>query len=223
MTAQRKLISVIIADDHEIFRDGLKLILTPKNGIQLIGEAANGKILVALARELQPDVVITDIKMPEMDGLAATRTLTVTQPGINIISLSMFGEEDLVVDMFEAGARGYLLKNAHKDEILEAIETVNKGNAYFCETATRRLTTKLGFSKFNPFKDNERPLLTERETEMLQLICQECTNKEMSEKMGISIRTVEGTRQRIIEKMNVKNTAGMVIFAMKMGLYWPDK
>lgn len=222
MNNQTGLTSVMIADDHEIFRDGLKLILTAKNGVKLIGEADNGQKLVALARELDPDVVITDIKMPEMDGVEATRLLTIQMPSISVISLSMFEEEDLVVEMFEAGAKGYLQKNAHKSEILEAIETVNKGQPYFCHNTSDRLRHKLAYGKFNPFKGAPRIQFSFREMELIQLICKQLTNKEIADTLNISNRTVEGIRQRIIEKMDVKNTAGLVIFAIKMGLFRPE-
>lgn len=222
MTSSAKLITVVIADDHEIFRDGLKLVLTKKNGIELVGEAENGKSLLSLVQQLQPDVVVTDIKMPEMDGAEATRHLTRTWPDINVISLSMFDEEDLVVEMFEAGARGYLVKNANKTEIIEAIETVNNGQPYFSSSASNRLTQKLAKSWFNPFSKMRPPAFTTRELNVIDLICRECTNKEIADQLYISARTVEGIRLRIIEKMNVKNTVGMVIFAIKAGLFKPD-
>jgi DNA-binding NarL/FixJ family response regulator len=221
MSQEIKLTTVLIADDHEIFRDGLKLILHARNGIELIGEADNGRSLIALARQLRPEIIITDIKMPEMDGVEATRVLTTENPKANIISLSMFDEEDLVVEMFEAGAKGYLLKNAHKNEILEAIATVKTGQPYFCTATSGRLTHKLARSLFNPYAQSEKISFTDREMSVIRLICDELTNKEIADRLFISSRTVEGVRQRIIDKMKVKNTAGMVIYAVKTGLYKP--
>jgi two-component system, NarL family, response regulator NreC len=222
MTSPIKLITVVIADDHEIFRDGLKLVLTRKNGIDLMGEAENGKALIHLVHQLKPDVVVTDIKMPEMDGVEATRLLTQNYSDINVISLSMFDEEDLVVEMFEAGARGYLVKNANKTEIIEAIETVNNGQPYFSDSGNNRLTQKLANSRFNPFSKTRPPAFTPRELNVIELICNQCTNKEIADVLYISARTVEGIRLRIIEKMNVKNTVGLVIYAIKTGLFKPD-
>lgn len=219
MKIESELTTIVIADDHEIFRDGLKLMLTPKNGVRVVGEADNGRKLVSLVRELEPQVVITDVQMPEMDGVEAARHIMVNNKNTNIITLSMFDEEQMVVDMFEVGALGYLLKNTDKKELLEAIESVKNGNPYFCASATKRLTRLLGISQCNPFKKTEEATFTDREKELIALVCQELTNKEIGEKMNISIRTVEGTRQRVIEKMKVKNTVGMVLYAMKMGLY----
>jgi DNA-binding NarL/FixJ family response regulator len=223
MSPDNPLTSVLIADDHEIFRDGLKLTLAPKNNIQLVGEADNGRSLLALARQLQPQIIITDIKMPEMDGVEATRLLTAEMPEIPVISLSMFDEEDLVVEMFEAGAKGYLVKNAHKTEILEAIATVKTGQPYFCSGTSGRLTQKLARSLFNPYSGVEKISFTDRELSVIELICDELTNKEIGDRLFISPRTVEGVRQRIIEKMRVKNTAGLVIYAVKTGLFKPKE
>src|SRR5215207_1311812 len=121
-------IRIVLADDHEIFRDGFKVMIKKQPSVQLVGEAANGEELIALTSQLRPDVIITDIKMPVMDGIEATKRLTADFPEIGIIALSMFDEENLIVEMLEAGAKGYLLKNAHKDEILEAIKTVDRNH-----------------------------------------------------------------------------------------------
>ena len=115
-------IRIILADDHEIFRDGFKAMLKKQPSVELIGEASDGEELVEVTRQLNPDVVVTDIKMPRMDGLQATRILSKEFPQIGIIALSMIDEENLIIDMMEAGAKGYLLKNAHKNEIIEAIK-----------------------------------------------------------------------------------------------------
>ncbi|RYF99380.1 MAG: response regulator transcription factor, partial [Chitinophagaceae bacterium] len=136
-------IRLLIADDHEIFRDGLALMLARQKEISLLGQAGNGKELVELSAAENPDVIITDIKMPMMDGIQATREILKNQPGVKIIALSMFDEEMLIVDMLEAGAKGYLLKNADKTEILEAIETVFEDKTYYCHHTSARLTNMI--------------------------------------------------------------------------------
>jgi DNA-binding NarL/FixJ family response regulator len=213
-----KGIQLLMADDHEIFRDGFKLMLTRYPDIVLAGEAENGRELVELAQKLQPDVIITDIKMPIMDGIEATKKITELFPGIGIIGLSMFDEDDQIVDMLEAGARGYLIKNAGKEQITEAIRTVYQGDPYYCKTTSQKLTSMIARSRFNPYKKAARVEFSEREVEIIDLICRECTNKEISDKLFISVRTVEGHRLKILEKMNVKNTVGLVVYAIKMGL-----
>jgi DNA-binding NarL/FixJ family response regulator len=208
-------IRLVIADDHEIFRDGLALMLSKQQDIQLIGQAANGRQLVTLVNELRPDVVMTDVKMPIMDGIEATRYLLTQHPDLQIIALSMFDEENLIVDMLEAGAKGYLLKNADKQEILDAIHSVYEGKPYYCHHTSSRLASLISKSKFNPYRKKEALVFTDREKEIIRFICQQLTAQEIADKVFLSKRTVEGHRTKILEKMNVKNTAGVVIYALK--------
>jgi DNA-binding NarL/FixJ family response regulator len=208
-------ISLVIADDHEIFRDGLALMLSKQDNVKLVGQAGDGLELVRLVDETSPDMVLTDIKMPRMDGIAAARQLLQRHPGLNIIALSMFEEEDLIVEMLEAGARGYLLKNADKKEILDAIVTVREGNIFYCKHTTARLASLIVKSKFDQHKKSPGALFTDREREIVRLICRQHTAQEIGEMLFLSKRTVEGYRTRILEKMDVKNTAGVVIFALK--------
>lgn len=208
-------IRLVIADDHEIFRDGLALMLSRQQHIQLVGQASNGRELVSLVTDLQPDVVMTDVKMPLMDGIEATRLLISKDAGARIIALSMFDEENLIVDMLEAGAKGYLLKNADKQEILDAIHSVYEEKPYYCHHTSTKLASLISKSKFNPYKKKEALVFTDREVEIVRLICQQLTAQEIADKIFISKRTVEGHRTRILEKMSVKNTAGVVIFALK--------
>jgi two-component system, NarL family, response regulator NreC len=211
-------IRLLIADDHEIFSDGLALMLSRQKDIILLGQAANGKELAELAEQQHPDVIITDIKMPIMDGIQATRHILKNQPDIKIIALSMFDEETLIVDMLEAGAKGYLLKNADKQEILDAIETVYEDKTYYCHHTSARLTNMIVKSNFNPYKKKEAVSFNERELEIIKLICLQNSSKEISDKLYLSSRTVEGYRTKILEKMNAKNTVGVVVYAFKHNL-----
>lgn len=208
-------IRLVIADDHEIFRDGLALMLSKQQHVQLAGQASNGRELLELVDRVKPHIVMTDIKMPVMDGIEATKLMLQQNPDLRIIALSMFDEENLIVDMLEAGARGYLLKNADKQEILEAIHSVSEDKTYYCRHTSARLATMIVKSKFNPNKKAEPVSFNERETEIIRMICQQCTTQEIGEKLFLSKRTVEGYRTRILEKMNVKNTAGVVIYALR--------
>ncbi len=211
-------IKLLIADDHEIFRDGFKLMLTKYPDITLCGEAENGSQLVELANKIIPDVIITDIKMSIMDGIEATKKIMHLLPDTGIIGLSMFDEDDLIIDMLEAGAKGYLLKNAGKEQIIEAIKTVYNDEPYYCKNTSRKLTQMIASSKFNPYKKQEIVYFSEREIEIIELICKEQTNKEIADKLFLSVRTVEGHRLKILEKMNVKNTVGLVVYAIKKGI-----
>jgi DNA-binding NarL/FixJ family response regulator len=212
-------IRIILADDHEIFRDGFKVMLKKQPAVQLVAEASNGEELVKLTHELKPDVVVTDIKMPRLDGVEAAKRLTHDLPQIGIIALSMFDEENLIVDMLEAGAKGYLLKNAHKDEIIEAINTVNMGQTYYCNDTSSKLAQMIARSNFKPSMKPAKPDFSEKEFAVIRFICQEMSNKEMAYHLNLSIRTIEGYRDRILEKIGAKNAAGIVVYAIKNNIY----
>jgi DNA-binding NarL/FixJ family response regulator len=214
-------IKVVLADDHEIFRDGLRLMLQKHPEIELLAEAEDGRELIEHIKKLNPDLVITDIKMPRMDGVAATRHIVEHYPNIGIIALSMFDEDDLIIDMLEAGARGYLLKNADKNETLDAIKSVYAGQAYYCRQTSGKLAQMVARSKFNPYRHQVKPVFTDREKEMIKYICEGLTNKEIAAKVFLSVRTVEGLRMKMLEKMDAHNTAGIIIYAIKNNLYTP--
>ncbi|HSU29085.1 MAG TPA: response regulator transcription factor, partial [Chitinophagaceae bacterium] len=193
-------IRIIIADDHEVFREGFQSMLKKYKEIELVGEAENGNELIRLAESLHPDVIVTDIKMPKMDGIEATRILAESHPHIHVIALSMFDDDDLIIDMLEAGAKGYLLKNAHKEDIVEAIKTVYNDEPYYCNNTTHKLAQLIAKSKFNPSRKKIRPQFTPKEIEVIRLICQGFSNKEMAAHLSLSIRTIEGHREKIHEK-----------------------
>jgi DNA-binding NarL/FixJ family response regulator len=214
-------IKLVIADDHEIFRDGFKLMLSKFPEIMLVGEAGNGRELLELIEKENPDVILTDIKMPVMDGIEATKKIAELYPDKGIIGLSMYDDDELIIEMLEAGAKGYLIKNAGKDQIIEAIKTVYNDEPYYCKTTSHKLTQMIAKSRFNPYKKTEKAEFSEREKEIIACICDEMTNKEIGDKLFISVRTVEGHRLKILEKMNVKNTVGLVVYAIKNGIVKP--
>lgn len=219
---KENIIKVIIADDHEIFRDGMRAMLRKSPDIALIAEAANGDELIKLARLLKPDVIITDIKMPEKNGIQATRLLSSELPETGIIALSMFDEEDLIVEMLEAGARGYLLKNAAKNEILEAIKAVNANQQYYCADTSLKLADMVAKTKAKPDYKTLSSEFSTKEITVMKLICREYTNRDIAEELGISKRTIEGIREKILEKTHAHNTAGIVIFAIANKIYEVD-
>lgn len=219
MNLAQNPIRILLADDHEIFRDGFRVMLKKQKEFQLIAEAGNGKELIETALQCQPDVIVTDIKMPEMDGIEATKKLQSLLPQTNVIALSMFEDEHLIVDMLEAGAKGYLLKNANKEEVFEALKTVAANGTYYCNHTTQKLAQLIANSDYNPEKKSEKVTFTDRELDVIKLICQQYVSKEIADKLGLSPRTVESHRVKIMEKMDVKNTAGIVIYAIRDGIF----
>jgi DNA-binding NarL/FixJ family response regulator len=218
---QNNIINVAIADDHEIFRDGLKLMLETAANIKIVGEASDGRELVNIVQSQRPDVVITDIKMPIQDGVEATKQIRSRFPKTQVIALSMFDDEQLILEMLEAGAIGYLLKNSDKSEVIEAINTVHSEKSYYCKYTSGRLAKLIAYTKTNNQKKQREAEFSDREKEIIKLICEACTNKEIGEKLGLSARTVEGIRMKILDKMDVKNSIGIVIEAIRMGIYSP--
>jgi DNA-binding NarL/FixJ family response regulator len=213
-------INILIADDHEVYRDGLKLMLAKEKTYHIVGEAENGLELISLAKETSPDIILTDIKMPKADGIEAARRIHEQNENIGIIALSMFNEESLVIDMLEAGAMGYLLKSSDKSEIIDAINMVYNHHPYYCKSTSARLAITITESKFNPYRKSQaEAIFSQKEIEIICLICEEYSAKEIGDKLFHSTRTVEGYRSKILEKMNVRNTAGIVIYAVKHGIY----
>jgi DNA-binding NarL/FixJ family response regulator len=216
-------IKIAMADDHEIFREGFKLLLKNQNEVELVGEAENGRELLFLIEKSNPEVVIVDIKMPVMDGIESCKEIRKKFPDIKVIALSMFNDDNLIVDMLEAGARGYLLKNTNKMELIEAIKTVYEGRNYYSSETSAKLMSMIGQSKYNPYRNQPPAKFTKREKDVIRLICEQYTTKEIAEKLGLSIRTVESHRENIQEKSNAKNAIGVVIYAIKHDIFQIQK
>jgi DNA-binding NarL/FixJ family response regulator len=213
-----KSIKIVIADDHEIFRDGFKLLLNNQKELELVGEAENGKQLLKVVEETHPDVVFIDIQMPIMDGLEACRLIKQNFEWIRIIALTMFNEDHMIVDMLESGARGYLLKNTNKNELLLATKTVFRGDTYYCLATSGRLAKLIAESNYSPQRQKTIIRFTPRELEVMELICRQFSNKEIAKQLDIGQRTVESYREKIQEKTGAKNVIGIVIYALKNDL-----
>lgn len=207
-----------IVDDHKIFRNGLKATLEDCGDFELVLEASNGKELIGLLTDKTPDVILMDIKMPEMDGIQTANYVHQHFKDIKILALSMFNEDKYIVDMMKAGASGYLLKNAEPEEIIEAVATVHNKGFYFNEHLSITLIKQLVGNDQADNIPNNRTDLNEREIEVLKLVCQECSNQEIADKIFLSVRTVEGYRARLFEKTGSKNLVGLVIYAIKRGI-----
>jgi len=209
-----------IADDHKIFRNGLKATLEDCADFDLILEASNGKQLIAMlaSAPVKPDVMLMDIKMPELDGIQTTAQVKQLYSKIKVLALSMFNEDKYIVDMMKAGASGYLLKNAEPEEIIEAISTVHHKDYYFNEHLSITLIKQLAGNTQTGNFGQSLADFNEREIEVLKLVCQEYSNQEIADKICLSVRTVEGYRARLFEKTKSKNLVGLVIFAVKTGI-----
>ena len=157
--------------------------------------------------------------MPIMDGIKATKKIKEEFPHIKVLALTMFNEDHLIVDMLEAGAKGYLLKNTTQQELMEAIKAVYNGGTHFCHSTSEKLKNMIVQSKFNPYKQQPKIQLTPREIEVMRLICQQKKNTDIADIMCISVRTVEGYREKIFEKTGSNTLAGITIFAIKNGYY----
>jgi DNA-binding NarL/FixJ family response regulator len=208
------MIRIILADDHEIFRDGIRYFFEREREIELVAEAANGMQLLQLTALYEPDVILTDIQMPEMNGIEATKILSERHPDIAVIALTSYDENYCIIDMLDAGAKGYLLKDAHKTDIIEAITTVNKQQHYYCKTTEQRLKKLITGNIFNPVAPVKKLKLSSREQQVLKLICDQKCSKEISDLLKISIRTVEIFRKKLIIKTGSINTAGLVLYAV---------
>ena len=212
-------IRIVIADDHEIFRSGFKVLFKDQKDLELVAEAEDGIHLLEIVDTVHPDIIITDIKMPRMDGIEACKILKDKYPAIGVIALSMFNDDNLIVDMLEAGARGYLLKNTNKQELLLAARLVHGGDSYYCNDTSKKLTYLIAKSNFNPYRRNNTPVLTEREKEIVILICKEYSNKEIASALNLKTRTIESYREKIQEKIGSRNMVGIVLYAIKKGLF----
>jgi DNA-binding NarL/FixJ family response regulator len=209
-------IQIVIADDYSMFREGIKLMLEKEN-VVIAGEAENGMELLRMVRDLKPEIVVTDIEMPEMNGIEATKEIKKDNPGTGIIALTMFGDDHLIVDMLEAGASGYLLKTTKKDELIEAIHIVKEGGTYFCNSTSMKLSKMIAKSKM--IEPKREIKFSDKEIEIIRLICGQYASKEIADMTNLTHRTVEKYRDNIMQKTGARNMAGIVIFAIRNGIY----
>ncbi|GAB5522816.1 MAG: response regulator transcription factor [Roseivirga sp.] len=213
-----KQINLAIADDHKMFREGLSELLTKEGDIAVVGEAGGRIELLDILAKEKVDVILMDITMGDDNGIQITEELKKTQPELKILALSMHDDKNYIVKMLEVGASGYILKNAGKDEMLNAIHTVANGNTYFSSQVSAKLLEHLTNPQAAAKKKPEGIPLTDREIEVLKLIADEHSNPEIAEKLFISIRTVDTHRRNLLEKIGAKNTAGLVKYAIQKGL-----
>ncbi len=208
-------IKVLVVDDHELFRKGVTMVLRKMNNVEVIGEAENGKEFLAMLNSHKPDVVFIDIKMPIMNGIEATEIATNRFPGIKIIALSMFGEEEYLHKIINAGAKGFLLKNSSISEIERAVNLVYNGKNCYSDDLLGYFTSKFINKKS---KQDDFIRLTNRELEVLELVAKGLSNAEIADALFISKRTVDGHKANLISKTGSKNVVDLLIYSIKEGL-----
>ena len=211
-------IKIAIADDYKIFRDGLKVGLSSDENLEVILETDNGEDMINALKENTPHVIIMDLKMPIMDGMEATRIIRKRYNDIKVLVVTMYDDDKFIIHLMENGANGYLLKNAEPAEIIKSIYAVHENGYYFNDLVNKALLKKLVLKGHFKPSFNQNIEFTERELEVLKLICEEKTAAEIGKDIFLSPRSVEGIRQRLIEKVGVRNTAGLVMFALKNGI-----
>lgn len=213
-------IKVLIADDHVFYREGVRALLSNVPDIEVVSEAGNGEEVIAQAKDLQPDVILMDLKMPGMNGIDATRKIREAHPDIGVLVITMFDDDDSVFAAMRAGARGYLLKDADKDEVVRAIISVERGEAIFSPAIAKRMmqyfAAPSAVSKKN--QPDEFSELTDRELEILDLIAQGHNNMVIANKLSLSIKTVQNYVSSILTKLQVADRAQAIVRAREAGL-----
>jgi len=210
-------VKILLVDDHKIIRDGLRAILEKHTGMLVAGEAANGHDAIALAQSLHPAVVVMDVTMPGLNGMDATRRIVEAEPDAKVIGLSMNSDRRYVLAMFEAGAVGYLLKNAASDELLQAIDAVTRGQKY----VSPAIASVLVESFVHPADLSAGPpakVLSAREREVLQLLAEGKTSKQIATELGVALSTVESHRRQIMSKLKIHSIAELTKYAIREGL-----
>jgi DNA-binding NarL/FixJ family response regulator len=214
-----KKITVLLADDHTVVRQGLRILLEAEDDMKVVGEAETGRQAVQMSKKLQPAVIVLDLAMPVLNGLEATRQITREAPNTKVLILSSYSDDDYVQQLIAEGAIGYLVKQTAANDLLKAIREAVKGNAFFSPSISKRLLDQCrgAFAPGGPVK-KKSSRLTSREAEVLQLIAEGQANKQIAAALDISIKTVEKHRQQVMNKLNIHDVAGLTRHAIAKGI-----
>lgn len=211
-------IRILLADDHELYLDGLKGLLQTQDIYEVVDEAHNGIELVNKASLHEPDIILTDLCMPQLNGTGAIHKIITLLPDCKCVVLTNYENDLSIIEALEAGAKGYITKNMPRLELFTALEHISRGYPYFCQATSAKMIRLIGKSPYNPFTGKARAEFSEQDKKIILLICLEKTNQEMADTLFLSIRTIENIRYRIYKKMEVKTSAGVAVYAIKYGL-----
>jgi two-component system response regulator NreC len=213
-----KKIKLLVADDHKIFRQGIKMLLEEESDLQVVGEASDGREAVKKATELKPDVILMDIAMANLNGLEATRQIKKQLPSAKVIMVTMHKNEEYVLQSFQAGASGFILKEGAVEELVSAIRSINSDKSFLSPSISKTLIDAYMRKMETGKTETPFDLLTDREREVLQLIAEGYTNREVAKSLFISVKTVEAHRAHIMQKLNIHDIAKLVKYAIQKGL-----
>jgi len=212
------LIRIILADDHAAMRHGLRLVLEQQADFEVVGEISDGREAVALAETLKPDVAVLDITMPNLNGIEAARQITAKQPDVSVIILSMHADESFVLRALKAGARGYVLKESAEGDLINAIRLVSEGKSFFSPAVSRMLVQDYVRQMQDKDVEDSYELLTPRERELLQLVAEGKSNKDVANMLNLSVYTVETHRGNILSKLNLHSVPELILYAVRKGV-----
>jgi len=208
--------TILLADDHRLVREGLRKLIEEREDLRVVAEATTGQEAIELCERLQPDMVLMDISMPGLSGIDATRRICKTNPGTRVLILSMHDNQGYVEEVLRSGASGYVLKDSAASDLLQAIEAVRRGDSFLSPTVTQQVVEAIA-------RPGDRPLaaashLTDREREVLTLIAEGLSSKEIAQKLGVSLKTIESHRANLMDKLDIHKVSGLVRFAIRAGL-----
>jgi DNA-binding NarL/FixJ family response regulator len=216
-------IKMLLADSQQPYHQVIHRVLNQATNIEIMGEATNGEELIAMATNIQPDLVIISVELPVLSGIEATSILRHLYPSLKILGVASSNQQDMIIQMMQAGANGYIVKHAEMNHLTTAIDTVMTNQPYFCASTTLQLASMLARGIFNVFTIQKLPdnFFAAHEKEILQLICMQYSSKQIAQQLGLACKSVEKYRHRLMQKTDSQNMAGLVLFALKHGIASP--